>query len=474
MKIVIAGAGKIGSQLCLELANEGHDIVLIELREDLVDRVMEKSDISGITGSTVDYSIQMEAGVADCDLFISVTGNDEINLISAILAERLGAGYTVARVNSPQYGEHMGIMRRSLGVSLILNPKLEAAKEIAKNLSSPSSVSVESFAHGRVNMHELIIEDKSPLVNLKLSDFRQHYFSLIVCAVLRNDEVYIPDGSFVLQAGDTIQVTGFTQDLDAFYSSIGKIAEPIRDILIIGGSDVTNYLCRIYSRQNSGVKITVVEKDEGKAKQLAADFPQVTVLLGDGTDHSVLEEINFNSYDAIVSLTGVDEENIMVGLWAAQHKVPKIISKVNRTEILPIIKDNRFQTIITPKLIVADHLIRFVRALNNAVGSKVEALYRIFDKKVEILEFTIRPDSRVIDIPLRDLRLKKDTLIVFVLRQNKVIFPTGHDTIQADDHIIVVSKEKQFDDVDDILEKLGRASPQRPDKPGESEAKHEW
>lgn len=469
MKIVIAGAGKIGSQLCLELANEGHNIVLIELREDLIDRVMERCDISGITGSTVDYSVQMEAGVADCDLFISVTGNEEINLISAVLAERLGAGYTVARVNSPQYGEHMGIMRRALGVSLILNPKLEAAKEIAKNLSSPSSVSVESFAHGRINMHELIIEDESPLVNLKLSDFRQRYFSLIVCAVLRNDEVYIPDGSFILQAGDTIQVTGFIQDLDAFYSSLGQIGEPIRNILIIGGSDVTNYLCRIYRRQNSGVKITVIEKSEEKARQLAADFPQVTVLLGDGTDHSVLEEINFSSYEAIISLTGVDEENIMVGLWAAQHKVPKIVSKVNRTEILPIIKENRFQTIVTPKLIVADHLIRFVRALNNAVGSKVEALYRIFDKKVEILEFTIRPDSRVIDIPLKTLRLKRDTLIVFILRHNKVIFPSGNDTIQADDHIVVVSKEKQFDDVDDILENPGRDSLKSGEKMNEQE-----
>lgn len=452
MRIIIAGAGKIGQALCLELANEGHDLILIELKEEIIDRLMERSDISGIKGSAVDYDVQIEAGIKDCDLFISVTGNDELNLISAILADRLGAKYTVARVSNPQYGSHMSIMRRALGVSLMINPKLEAAREIAKSLSSPSSVSVESFAHGRVNMHQVIVEPDSQFINLKLADFRQQFSSLIVCAVMRDDEVIIPDGSFVLQAGDVLQITGFTKDLDTFYRSIGKIKKPIKDILIIGGSEVTNYLCRIFQKQTHKVNVTVIEKDQGKAWQLAAEFPDIYVLKGDGTDHSVLEECNFDDYDAIIALTGVDEENIMVGLLAAQKNIRKIITKVNRTEILPIVKDNRLQTIVTPKSIVSDHLIRLVRAHQNAVGSNVEALYRIFENKAEVLEFNVRKDSKILNVPLRDLKLKNNTLIVFILRNNNVIFPTGKDCILADDHIVVVSKEKHLNDVDDILD----------------------
>ncbi|NLN52023.1 MAG: Trk system potassium transporter TrkA [Clostridiaceae bacterium] len=451
MQIVIGGAGKIGQALCLELADEGHDIILIEKDENTIERIIERSDISGIAGSVVDYDIQIEAGVPDCDLFISVTGNDEINLISAILADRLGAGYTVARVGDPQYGTHMGLMRRALGVSLMINPKLEAAREIAKSISSPSSVSVESFVHGRVNMHEMIIDECSGLCKLNLSDFRKRFTSLIVCAVQRGQEVVIPGGSFIFEAGDVVLLTGFIRDLEQFCIKNGIAQKPIKDILVIGGGEITDYLCRILERSTRKYKLTVIEQDEDIAWALAAEHSDITVLHGDGTDHDVLQEINYDLYDAIVALTGIDEENIMIGLLAAQKSIRKIISKVNRTEILPIVQDNGLQTIITPKSIVTEHLVRFVRAHQNAMGSNVEALHRIFNNAAEVLEFCVRPDSKIIDTPLKELNLKDNILIVFILRINQVIFPTGDDVIKADDHIVVVSKEKMFDDVDDIL-----------------------
>lgn len=451
MRIVIGGAGKIGEALCFELAAEGHDIILIEEVQDRLDRIINRCDISGISGNIVDYDLQLEAGVPDCDLFISVTGNDEINLISAILANRLGASYTVARVGDAQYGTHMGLMQRALGVSMMINPKLEAGREIAKSINSPSSVSVESFAHGRVNMHEVKIEKNSGLVGMILSDFRSRFNSLIVCAVQRKSETLIPDGSFIFQAGDIVLITGFTRDLEQFYINIGIHKKPIKDILVIGGGEITNYLCRILERTNKKLKVTLIENNSETAWQLAAEYPDITVLHGDGTDHSLLEESNYNLYDAIVALTGIDEGNIMVGLLAAQNSIPKIIVKVNRTEILPIVRDNGLQTIVTPKSIVTDRLVRFVRAHENALGSNVEALHRIFDNSAEVLEFKVRHNSKIIGTAIKLLDLKDNILIVFILRLNQVIFPTGDDEIKADDHIVVVSKEKQFDDVDDIL-----------------------
>lgn len=452
MQIVIGGAGKIGEVLCLELAEEGHDIILIEQKEELIDKIIERSDISGIVGSVVDYEIQVEAGVANCDLFISVTGNDEMNLIAAILADRLGADYTVARVGDPQYGTHMGLVRRALGVSNITNPRLEAAREIVKNLSSPSSVSVESFAHGRVNMHEVKIKRESGLEGMKLSDFRNRFTSLIVCAVQRNEQVIIPDGSFIFNTDDTVLITGLTKDLEQFYIDIGISQKKISNVLIIGGGEVTDYLCRILERNAPKMKITVIEKNDERAWNLAAEYSNVTVLSGDGTDHQVLDEINYTFYDAIVALTGIDEENIMIGLLAAQNEIPKIIVKVNRTEMLPIVRNAGLQTVITPKAIVADSLVRFVRAHENALGSKVEALHRIFNNEVEVLEFNVKQDSKVLNIPLKNLPLKKEILITFIIRGNQIIFPTGNDSIQCEDHVVIVSKEKQFDDIDDILD----------------------
>ena len=451
MQIIIGGAGKIGEVLCLELAEEGHDIILIEQKEELIDKIIERSDISGIVGSIVDYDIQVEAGVQDCDIFISATGNDEMNLIGAVLADRLGANYTVARVGDPRYGTHMGLMRRALGVSNITNPRLETAREIAKNLSSPSSVSVESFAHGRVNMHEVKIEKKSGLEGMKLSDFRNRFTSLIVCAAQRNEQVIIPDGSFVFANGDTVLITGLIEDLEQFYINIGIYKKKISNVLIIGGGELTNYLCRILERNAPKMKMTVIEKDDKRAWNLAAEYPNVTVLSGDGTDHQVLDEINYTFYNAIVALTGIDEENIMIGLLAAQNKIPKIIVKVNRTEMLPIVQDSGLQTIITPKSLVADSLVRFVRAHENAMGSKVEALHRIFNNEVEVLEFNVRQDSKVLNVPLKDLPIKEDILLAFIIRSNQIIFPTGNDFIKYDDHVVIVSKEKQFYDINDIL-----------------------
>ncbi|NLZ71458.1 MAG: Trk system potassium transporter TrkA [Clostridiaceae bacterium] len=456
MRIVVAGAGKLGETLCIDLANEGHDILLIEKDGEIIQYLMERSDISGITGSCVDYDVQMEADVPNSDLFIAVTGNDEINLLSAILADRLGAKYTVAGVNSIEYGAHMSFWRQAFGISRIINPKFETAKEIVNNINSPSSISVESFASGRVYMHEVMIESNSQLIGMQLSDFRKQFSSLIVCAVLRGDEVYIPHGSFILEEGDIIQITGLTKDLNAFYTTLGKINKKIENILIIGGGEITDYLCSIFMKQKNNAKITVIEKNHDVAWRLAAEFPDITILEGDGTRYNVLNDINFDTYDAIVALTGIDEENIMVGLRADKAGIPKIISKVNRTEILPIIKDNRKQTIITPKRIVSDYLIRLARAYENALGSKIEALYRIFDNKAEILEFMINKESKIINTPLRDLELKKDILIVFILRQNEIIFPTGNDMILPDDHIVIFSQEKNFNDIDDILiDKLG-------------------
>ncbi len=450
MKIVIVGGGKIGGALCIDLSNAKHDVAVIDENARVVDHLIGSADIAGMVGNGANVNLQREAGVPGCDVFIAVTASDEINIIAAIIAHKLGAKKTLARVRNPEYASNLEFVRENLGISLMINPELEAARAIALSVRFPSALGIETFAGGRVQMVEIRVAKGSSLNGMQLNQFRAAYGMVLVCVVQRGEDVFIPEGSFILQEGDLLHVTGSINDLAAIYKAAGRVTRKIRSVMIIGGNRIARYLLKIIG--HLGMDICVIENDDSITEALAGDFPKVKVITGDGTDPTVLQEQHISDYDCFVALTGIDEENLVASLYAAKQQVPKIITKVNRTELLHIFDNSELQTIVTPKRLVSDMITRFVRALNDTLESKVEAMYRIIDGRVEALQFEVLKNSFATGIPLNALKLKKNILIAYIVRKNQLIFPTGNDEIRPGDHLIAVTTEHNIEEIDDLLE----------------------
>lgn len=450
VNIVIVGGGKVGELLCSELSTEGSNVLLIEKNQEVLESLVDKNDITGIVGSGASYPILMEADVANSDVFIAVTELDEINMIAAIMANKLGANYTISRVRTPENYHSFSFVEESLGIHMMINPELEAAKKIFTELEFPFALNVESFVNNLVNIVSVEISEESSLVNMPLPAFRQKYRSILVCVLERNGDVIIPRGDVVLQAGDRIHVTGKTSDLEKFYRSLGALHRRVKSCLIIGGGKITYYLLRMLSHTDMHVK--VLEHDREKAKELAHEFPKVTVIHTDGSEKSNLDEEGIHNYEAVVSLTGMDEENIVISMYASKCNVKKNITKINRTAIVSYLGDIGLMSIITPKRLIANRITRFVRAIENSAGSNVDALYKLADERVESLQFNVKGGSKVVGIPLKDLSMKANIIVAYLVRSGEAIFPGGNDTIEVGDKVIVITTRGQLYDIDDILD----------------------
>ncbi|MCI6153445.1 Trk system potassium transporter TrkA [Fusobacterium perfoetens] len=450
MKIIIVGAGKVGELLCNDLSNEGNDITLIETDSKILDKVLSYNDIMGIVGNGTDCEILKEAYIENTDIFIAVTQSDEINIISSIMAKKLGAKYTIARVRNPLYFSQMKFMSESLGIDRLLNPEAEAAFFISKNLEFPNALNVETFAKNKVTMVEFLVQKESYIDGIKLKDFKHNHFSnILVCIVQRGQEVFIPTGNFILKSGDKIYITGNPNDIQEFSKSLGNNDEKIKSVMIIGGGKITHYLIKILLEKKINVK--VIEANSEKAKILSETFEDATIIHGDGTDNELLEEENFRNYDALISLTGIDEENIILSLYANKVGIKKTITKINGISLFNVLELVGLQSIITPKKIVADHIIKIVRSLISSQEENIETLYRIAENKVEAIEFKVPKTSMIINVPLKKLDIKENLLILYIIRNNKVIFPKGDDVILPEDKIIIITTEKYLNDVNKIL-----------------------
>lgn len=449
MNIVIVGAGKVGEELIRSLAKEKHDIVLIEKDGRKLNQLISIADINGIHGNGAIFKTQLEAGVDHCDVFIAVTHSDETNIIAAITARKAGAAKTIARVRDPEFSLQMGFVRETLGITLMINPELEAATDIARILQFPFVLDVEQFMNGRVNLIEVRLGPDSNLIGQSLSEIKASGHNILVCIIQRGDEIIIPRGDAILQQGDQIHVTGNSEDLMHLFASDKSVKQRLTSALIIGGGRITHYLLPMLLKMRMRVK--VIEVDPESADILASDFPEVEIICGDGTNQSFLREERMTSYDTVISLTGIDEENLLLSLFARQQGVPKVITKVNRTDLLKVIDCSNLGSIITPRRLVADNIIRFVRAMENSQASNVEALYRLADKRVETLLFHVTYDSKSVRIPLMDIKLKPRLLIAFIVRKGKLIFPGGRDVIMPDDRVAVVTTQENISDIDDIL-----------------------
>jgi len=451
MKIVVIGAGKIGKTIVEHTCQEGHEVVVVDTDIESVEEVINKYDVMGIVGNGASYDILKSAGVDRTTLVIAASSSDETNILSCLVAKKLGAKSTIARVRSYEYMNQLKMIKNDLGISMTFNPEYEATTEIMKIIDFPEAIRVDSFATGNVDLVELYIPENSPLIGKSLINIYETYqVKVLVCAVQRNDEVFIPTGSFVFQAKDKILITAKKSNLRRFLNKLGLIEDKINSVMIIGGGKMALYLASALLKNKYQVKI--IEHDYERCEELSQLLPAASIIHADGTDQQILEEEGIKDTDAVVCLTGIDEENMVVSMYAYKQKVQKVIAKINRTSLVGLMESISMASVISPKDIVASSIVSYIRAYNNSRGSNVITLHKLVNNKVEALEFIAKEDKRLLNIPLKSLKLKSKILIAGIIRDGKAIIPNGDDVIMLNDSVIVVTTNQFLDDLKDILE----------------------
>lgn len=451
MKIVIVGCGKIGKSLINSLTKEGHEVVVIDKMQSKVAEVVNIYDVIGVCGIGTDSVILTEAGVDKADIFIAVTGSDEMNMLSCYIAKTLGAENTVARIRDRAYNENsLGFLQQKLNLSMSINPERFAAQDIYNVLKVPGAAHIETFSTRNFEIIELPLKEDSTLNNVKVMDLRKHYkVNFLICAVQRGEKVYIPDGNFTLQSGDKIALTAPPTEILKLLRHLNITRKQARNIMILGGSRTAYYLAKMLL--SSGNSVTIIDKDPERCQELDEALPGATIILGDGAQQEVLLEEGLKNMDAFIALTGMDEENILISYYSSSQNVPKVITKVNRSEFIPIAGRMGLDTIISPRRTITDVIVRYARALQNTVGNNVEKLYKIMDGNAEALMFNVNSDFEYIDIPLKDISFKENILIAGILRNRKAIVPTGNDIIMAGDKVVVISTDHILYDLADII-----------------------
>lgn len=453
MHIIIAGCGKVGELLTSYIAGEGHDVVVIDTDPEIIEDTVNEYDVMGIAGNCGMSSVLLEAGAAKADLIVAVTASDELNIICCMVAKKLGVRHAIARVRNPDYSKQMTFMRGEFGLSMAVNPEYDAAEEILRIIQFPAAVRIDTFAKGRVDLAEVSIDEGHPLCGKRLSELSPAYgVNVLVCAVRRGDEVTIPSGDFVLAAGDMIHITASHSELVSFYSKLGIASKRIRSVMIIGGGKIAYFLAKMLC--DVGMQVKLIEADPDRAETLSEQLPGAMIISGDGTDSDILIEEGIDNVDALVSLTGIDEENIIISLFAMTRKVDKVITKVNRLNMMKTLSSIGLECIVSPGNISANNIIRYIRAIGNTSGSSVQTLYKIVDGKAEAIEFIASENFGALGVPIKDMKLKKNLLIACIIRQGRILYPHGGDTIAAGDSVVVVTKssDEALEDLSDIID----------------------
>ncbi len=436
--------------LAESLRAENHDIALVDPNGRLIESAATEYDILGVVGSGACCEDLRAAGAEKADLLIATSSEDELNILSCVIASRMGTHRCIARVRNPNLMGQLPFMRDKLGLSAMVNPELYAAGEISRIIRMPSAIRVDSFAKGRIDLAEIKIESDSRLDGLKLNQLPSAYRSkLLICAVNRENDVMIPGGDFVLRAGDKIHVTANHAELSSFFKEQGMVARKIRNVMIVGGGRIAYYLTR--QLLDSGIAVKIIELDHDRCLELSSAFPKAKIICADGTNQDILIGEGLGSADAFVALTGVDEENIILSMYAKQQGAAKVITKINKPSLKQMTETVGLDSLISPKMLTANMIVQYVRAVQNSGGSNISTLYKLVDGQVEAIEFVARAGSHVLSIPLSALQLKPNLLIAGIIRGSKVIIPSGRDSIEAGDSVIVVTANRYFQDLDEIL-----------------------
>ena len=451
MKIIVLGAGKVGKTLIKHMSNEDHDIIVVDQNATKVEEVVNQFDVIGVVGNGGSYDILMEAGAQDANLIICVTTSDELNILAGLMAKKMGTKHTIARVRNPDYSSQRDFMRNQLGFSMIVNPELEAASEIRRVLSFPSAVKVDTFSRGKVELAEFFVADHSRLNGVELSQLHKiTKTNILVCALSHNEDVIIPDGNYVIKPGDHLNITGTHRDLSRFCLDIGVITTRIKNVIIVGGGKIAYYLSKQLSTQ--GIKVKIIEKDKNRCQVLAEKLPYVTIIHGDGSDDELLNEEGIENTDAVLALTGLDEENIVLSLSAKSLYHKKTIAKVTRMNYAGLSDVLKVDSIVAPKKIVASQIIRYVRAkMNKDNDSSVKTLYKIVDGEVEAIEFKVTEQFKYLHKTLNEMKIKEHVLVAAIIRENEVIVPKGNTTMELNDYVIIVSRGEIMKSLNDIL-----------------------
>lgn len=453
MNIIIVGCGKVGHKIIEKLCNEKeHNITAVDLRPKIVDEMVNNYDVMGIIGDCINVEMLEEAGVRDADILIAVTGSDELNFTTCLLAKKLGNCETIARIRKPEYRKTVNLFKDDLGLAMVVNSDVIAAQEIARVLKFPNAIQIDTFAKGRVEILKFKVPENSILNDVKLADMsRKLNCDVLVCGAERNGNVYIPDGNFTIKSGDLLSIVATYKNCSEFFKKIGLKTEKIKDTIIIGGGVTGYYLADML--MDSGIQVKIIEQDQNRCDELAILLPRATIICGDGTDNSLLLEEGIEHADSVVALTNIDEENILLSLFARSKTKGKLVTKINRIAYDEVIKKLDLDTIVYPKDITAENVLKFVRAKNNTLGSSnMQTMHFILDGKAEALEFFINENCAVSDKPLEKLRIKKDILVACINRNGKIIIPKGQDLIETGDSVIVVTTKSGLKDINDILE----------------------
>ncbi len=452
LRIIVVGAGKVGDTLVNRLAEEGHDLVIIDKNVDRLTELANLCDCMGIIGNGASHEVLEEAGVASADLFISVTESDELNLLCCTIAKQFNKNLaTIARVRNPDYGKEIPYLRSKLSLEMIINPEYEAAVEAARILYLPAAILINTFAHGSAEIVKIKIPEGNVLDGKTVAYLGSNFTNdLVIVGVERGDEVTIPNGSFELASGDIISFVATRKVCHSFLHSIGFNTRSVTSTIIIGGGKSAFYLADQLIK--TGIDVKLIEKDPARCDELSELLPKATIINGDGINESLLEETGIRDVDSVVALTGIDEENIMLSLFARQiSKGVKSVTKINKISFTDVINRLDLGSVIYPKKITAEAIIRYARAKQASIGSNIEILYHLFDDRAEAIEFKVMEASNATNRKLKDMSLKPNTLLSFINRSGKIIIPTGNDTIEVGDTVMVVTKNKGFTTLTDIL-----------------------
>ncbi|MBR6484261.1 MAG: Trk system potassium transporter TrkA [Clostridiales bacterium] len=450
LKIIIVGAGKVGATLVQQLRKEGHDITIVDKSADKVNNLVDNFDIMGIVGNGASYTTQKEAGIDQADLIIAVTQSDELNLLCCTIAKQFSDCASIARVRTPDYSKEVGYLREKLGLARIINPELEAAKEMARILYLPTALEINSFAHGQAEMVKIKIPEGNMIVGKTIAYIGQNITNdILICAVEREGKVTIPSGGFELASGDIISFVSTRKAGAYFLSQIGFETKQVKNTMIIGGGRASYYLSDQLIK--NGISVKIIEMSRARCDELNTLLPKAIIINGDGTNPDLLKEEGIADVDSFVPLTGIDEQNVMLTLHAKRLSKAKVITKINRTRFNEILYDLDLGSVVYPKFITSETIIAYVRALTATKDSDIETLYHMFDSRAEAIEFKVAEGSGVTGTPLKDLQLKKDLLIAFISHEGKIIIPTGNDVISEGDSIMVVSTSTGFKQISDIL-----------------------
>ena len=454
MRILVVGDGKVGHVLAEHLTREGHNVVIVDIDEEALQRSEDTLDVMCIRGNGANAKTLIDAGAQKADIIIAATASDETNMLCCLVAKRLGTQYAIARIRDPEYNESLNLLRHELDIDMAINPERATAQEISRLLRFPFANNIESFARGRVEMVEFRAQEHDAVVGRPLREIAAKVHGIpqvLYAAVERDGSVIIPGGDFVIEPGDRVHVAADVVTITEYFRFLGKNSLRVKNVMLLGGGRISYYLAKMIVP--AGLHVAMIEIKPDKAADLSEQLPHVNVILGDGTDQELLEQEGLTQMDAFIALCDRDEENLMTGLFAARQGVPKVVVKNNRVAYADIISSMGLDSIVSPKSITCAHILRYVRARVNGGGTKIEKLYRLMDGKAEALEFVARPNDSYIGVPLRELHKRPNTLVAVIVRAGRVIVPFGNDHIEAGDNVVIIACESGIGDLNEVIRK---------------------